>query len=329
MTSLLGHDTEVSAFLEGWRAGRLHHAWLLAGTSGIGKRRFADLAALHVLANAAGPATAPDRLDVSPDHPIAHLIEAGSHLDLRIVEREEKKTGDLASGIGIDQIRALQPLLQSTPALSPWRVVIVDAIDDLARAAANALLKSLEEPPPNTVFLLVSHAPGRLLPTIRSRCRILRFNPLEDDLVAAVLSREMPELAQAERDALVAIADGAPGRALRFAGLDIAALGAAVERLTGSGARSLAERAALAESLKSKTAQPRYEVFLDLVPRRIAAAARGQQGAALARSLSLWEKARDLAASAVPLSLDPYAVVFELAGMLAALDPIPMRAQYG
>src|SRR3546814_9971580 len=93
-------------------------------------------------------------------------------MDMRVLEREvRERTGDRAAGISIDQVRALQPLLQSTPALSPWRAIIVDSIDDLARAAANALLKSLEEPPPATIFLLVSHAPGRLLPTIRSRCR--------------------------------------------------------------------------------------------------------------------------------------------------------------
>src|SRR3546814_13459897 len=102
-------------------------------------------------------------------------------MDMRVLEREvRERTGDRAAGISIDQVRALQPLLQSTPVLSPWRAIIVDSIDDLARAAANALLKSLEEPPPATIFLLVSHAPGRLLPTIRSRCRMMRFQPLPD-----------------------------------------------------------------------------------------------------------------------------------------------------
>ncbi len=297
------------------------HAWLLAGAPGVGKRRFADAAAAFVLADAAGPAV--NDFDVPDDHPTARLIAAGSHVDLRVVERlRREKTGDLAAGIGIDQIRALGTLLHATPGLSPWRVVVIDAIDDLARPAANALLKSLEEPPANTLFLLVSHQPARLLPTIRSRVRLLRFQSLADDEVQAVLDTHLPDTDE-ERAALVRLAGGAPGRALRYAGLDIAGLDAAVERMIGAGPAVAADRVALAKALSGKAAQDRYEAFLDLVPARIVAVARHRRGPALARTLRLWEKARDLAAGAVPLSLDPQSVVFELAGLLAALDPHP------
>ena len=105
-----------------------------------------------------------------------------SHPDFKLLERLPKANSEeLARSITVDQVRGLQPLFATTPSLSPRRVVLIDAIDDLERSAANALLKNLEEPPAGTIFLLVSHAPGRLLPTIRSRCRLLRFDPLDDD----------------------------------------------------------------------------------------------------------------------------------------------------
>ncbi|API58137.1 DNA polymerase III subunit delta' [Tardibacter chloracetimidivorans] len=330
--SLIGHQEQAEPFLEAWRSGRMPHAWLLAGPQGLGKRRFADAAARHVLASAAGPAVDESRLDVPDSHPTAHLIEAGSHMDMRVLEREvRERTGDRAAGISIDQVRALQPLLQSTPALSPWRAIIVDSIDDLARAAANALLKSLEEPPPATIFLLVSHAPGRLLPTIRSRCRMMRFQPLPDDQIRQVIAMERPDISETELAALLRIAEGVPGKALRYAGLDIAGLAGAIATIEGKGQAAAAAQTALSRSLSLKAAQPRYEAFLELVPAHIAQRARTLTGQPLARALSLWEKARDLAASAVPLSLDPQSVVFELAGLLAALDKSsePEAARYG
>src|SRR3546814_7075211 len=114
---------------------------------------------------------------------------------------------------------------------SDLRAIIVDSIDDLARAAANALLKSLEEPPPATIFLLVSHAPGRLLPTIRSRCRMMRFQPLPDDQIRQVIAMERPDISEAELAALLRIAEGVPGKALRYAGLDLAGLAGTVATL--------------------------------------------------------------------------------------------------
>lgn len=330
--TLVGHRAQVSAFLEAWQSGRMPHAWLLAGPQGVGKRRFADMAVRYILADAAGPKPSGPGLNVSDAHPVAKLIAAGSHMDMRVLQREvRERTGDLASGISIDQVRALQPLLHSTPALSPWRAIVVDAIDDLARPAANALLKSLEEPPPATLFLLVSHAPGRLLPTIRSRCRMMRFHPMDAADVSEVIAHEQPGLPDAERAALIHISEGAPGRALQYAGLDIHGLMSSVRQIAGRGAGAFATQAALAKSLSLKAAQPRYEAFLELAPAEIARHARMMRGSALARTLSLWEKARDLAASAVPLSLDPQSVVFELAGMIAALDLTsePENTRYG
>ena len=158
MTPLHGHDEAVAAFRDSLDSRRLHHAWLVAGPEGVGKALFAHKAALRVLADGAGPAVDASGLDVPDSHPIARLVEAGSHPDLMRLERLQKDNGELARSITVDQVRGLQRLFGTTASMSPWRVVIVDAADDLERGAANALLKNLEEPPPNSVFFLVSHA---------------------------------------------------------------------------------------------------------------------------------------------------------------------------
>ena len=322
MTTLRGHDALVAAFMAAAGSGRLHHAWLLAGPQGVGKARFAEAAALRLLADAAGPRIDLPGLDVPAGNLTARLIEAGSHPDFqRLVRLPREKTGDYARNITIDQVRGLQSLFGTTSTFSARRVVIIDAIDDLERNAANALLKSLEEPPPESLFLLISHAPGRLLPTIRSRCRMLRFAPLDDQAMAAALRDAMPEAGETEIAELVRAGGGSPGKAMNFAGLDIGALDTAMSGLLRDGDPTNAARSALARSLALKAAQPRYEAFLDRVPARIAAHARGLTGQPLADAIAAWEEARALADRAVRLSLDPQTTVFELAGMMARLAP--------
>ncbi len=322
---LIGHAGQVEALRAAFEGGRMHHAWLLTGRKGLGKAAFARAAATWVLARAAGPQDGIGQgFDVAEEHPTARLVTAGSHLDLRILERiPHPVTGTLRAEILIDQmvrrdakIEPLRALFQSTPALSDWRVVIIDSLDDMNRNAANALLKHLEEPPPGTLFLCISHAPGRLLPTLKSRCRRLAFLPLADRDVAAVLDREAPQLSIDDRDALVRIAGGVPGRALRFAEAGIARIEAELAALMAApdtGGRALA----LAKSLSGKAATGRYEAFLELAPAVLAIAARSRRGPALARTLSAWERAAALAAGAQGLQLDPQSVAFELAGLVA------------
>jgi DNA polymerase III subunit delta' len=320
---VIGHDEQTAAFLAAAHSGRLHHAWLLAGPQGIGKGSFARAAARWLLADAAGPKPGSNSLYVPDDHRIASLIDAGSHPDFRLLERLEKKEGgDLARSITVDQVRALQPLFATTPSLSSRRVVLIDAIDDMERSAANALLKNLEEPPAGTVFLLVSHAPGRLLPTIRSRCRLMRFGRLPDDQVRVVLNRVLDTHDTREVDNLVPIANGAPGEALRFAGLAIGELDAAIDKLAAQGDATNALRSALGRQLALKAAQPRYEAFLERAPARIAAEARRSPAALLAERVALWRQARDIADRAVQQSADPQTTVFEIAGLVAKLAPV-------
>lgn len=318
--TILGHEEQIAAFREAADSDRLHHAWLLAGPQGIGKAMFAHAAAARLLADAAGPPVDLPGLQVPALHPIVNYINAGSHPDLRVLERLTRdKSDDLARSISIDQVRTLQSMFATTPSLSRRRVVIIDAIDDLERPAANALLKNLEEPPMGTIFFLISHAPGRLLPTIRSRCRLLRFGPLGSADMTRILQAELPEEPSDEIEALVGAGEGSPGRALRFAGLDIANLDATIDRLVVSGDPTNALRATLSKQLGTKASQARYEAFLERAPARIADEAKRRGGPEMAAAIAIWEDARRIGESAVHLSLDPGATVFELGTMLAKL----------
>lgn len=325
MTSLVGHRAAQEAFLAAATSGALHHAWLLAGPEGVGKATFARAAALRLLAEASGGPALPPGLSVPAAHPARKLVEAGSHPDLRVLTRLTKTSDTgaetVARSITIDQVRSLLPLFATTPSLGNRRVVIIDAIDDLERAGANALLKSLEEPPAGTLFLLVSHAPGRLLPTIRSRCRTLRFEALADDDVRRVLRAVLPEADEQEIAATAQAGEGAPGRALRFAGLDVADLDRLINQFTRAGDPGNAERVRLAQRLSGKAAQPRYEAFLDRAAAALAAAARHRSGAELRIALDAHRDARELTGSALGLSLDPQATAFEMAGILTRIAP--------
>jgi DNA polymerase-3 subunit delta' len=321
---IVGHDQAVADFLGAWRAGTLHHAWLLSGPRGVGKATFARAAATRVLAEAAGPPVELPGLETPHNHPIARLIAAGSHPDLRILERlENPKTGALSRNITVEQVRGLGDLLGSTPFLSPWRAVIIDSANDLEPSAANALLKMLEEPPANCVFLLVCHVAGRLLPTIRSRCRKLDFQPLADDVMTSVLETQLPALSAAERARVVARAGGSVGRALAFAALDLGRLQDAATKILRDGDPTNARRADLAIELGRKGAGERYAAFLDLVPSLIASQARGLSGRDLQRALDAYARSRELAMLAPRVSLDPASTVFQLGGILASVASRP------
>jgi DNA polymerase III subunit delta' len=321
MTSLRGNELARNAFLSAAESGVLHHAWLFAGPLGVGKASFARAAAAFLLARAAGENSA--SIDLPETSATARLIAAGSHPDYRELARlpkdADKPDQDLARSIKIDQVRGLQPLFATPPSMGPRRVIVIDAIDDLERPAANALLKNLEEPPAGTIFLLVSHAPGKLLPTIRSRCRLLRFETLGDDAMAAIVREEMPEASVEEVSALVRAGQGSPGRALGFAGLDIAAIDTILEAIAGSGDTDNRQRSKLAKQLGGKAAQPRYEAFLERAPTFIAASARARNGQALRTALDAHDAARNLASAARGLSLDAEGTVFEMAGIVARL----------
>ena len=274
---------------------------------------------MRVLAEAAGPPIELPGLDTPLDHPIAKLLAAGSHPDFRWVERLERPTGGLARNISVDQIRSLQSLLSVTPSMSPWRAIVIDSADDLEASAANALLKMLEEPPANTIFFLVSHAPGRLLPTIRSRCRRLDFGRLDDEVMTSLLSHSVPGENASSIARLVDFAQGSIGRAIDIAALDLAPLESEAQAILREGDPDNMRRSKLASALGGKAAADRYAAFLQLVPGLLAREAVELEGEARGRALGAYERARQTVAIAPRLSLDPAATVFELGGILASV----------
>lgn len=304
----------------------MHHAWLLVGPEGVGKATFARTMGARLLATASGDIDAvdPDGEDGLPDgNRTRALIDAGSHPDFRILSRlpkdPEKPDQDIARSISIAQVRGLQPMFATRPSMSDRRVVVIDAADDLERGGANALLKSLEEPPAGTIFLLISHAPGRLLPTIRSRCRLLRFEGLAMEDMTRALHAQLPDASPDDVAALAMVGEGAPGRAIRYAGLDIAALDDALHAIATDGDGDNARRIKLARALAGKAAVARYHAFLDRAPAIIAQAARVRAGPALRVAIDAHVDARELAGAAIGLSLDAQATVFEMAGIVARL----------
>lgn len=322
---ILGHTRQIEMFRAAWDSGTLHHAWLLAGRKGVGKATFARSAATRVLADAAGPRSGLQGIETPKDHPVARLVEAGSHPDLRWLERlENPKTGNLARNITIDQVRGLADLFELTPALSRWRAVVIDAADDLEPGAANALLKMLEEPPADCLFLLVAHAPGRLLPTIRSRCRRLDFQALGSDVIASLLDQTSPALSAEERQRIALASHGSAGRAMALAELDLAPLEQAAATILREGDPTNGRRAALAGELGRKGAGERYAAFLDLLPSLVSAQARDLGPPRRARALNAYARVRELVAAAPRLSLDPAATVFQLGGILASVADPPL-----
>jgi DNA polymerase-3 subunit delta' len=314
---IVGQDRAVVQFSEAWTTRELHHAWLLAGPKGVGKATFAHAAARRVLAEAAGPPFDKPGIETDDDHPIVKLVEARSHPDMRWLERMiNEKTGNLNRDISVKQVRELGEFMGMTAALSLWRVAAIDTMDELNREASNALLKMLEEPPPNTLFFLISHAAGRLLPTIRSRCRRLDFQELDDDAMTSILEQRT-ELNAAERQRIISMAAGSAGRALAFAELGLAKLEDAALAILRQGDPTNARRSELAAELGKKAAADRYSAFLDLAPSLIAREARKLDGASRDRALDAYGKARELAAVAPRLSLDPAATVFQIGGILA------------
>lgn len=204
---LFGHSEAEASFLSAFRSGRLHHAWLIEGASGIGKARLA-LRISAFLLGANGSEAAP--FDAPADDPVMRTVLAGNHPDMSVQQRQLNDKGKLAQDISVEQIRQMTHFFSMKPAMGGWRIGIVDAIDETNRASANALLKTLEEPPAQSILLLINHRSRPLLPTIRSRCRALQLTTLSDEDCAMAL-----EAVGASREA-GKLARGRPGRGLRL-----------------------------------------------------------------------------------------------------------------
>ncbi len=333
-SGLIGHDAAERAFLDAWSSGRLAHAWLIAGPRGIGKAALAHRIARFVLAGGGGDGGglfggAPETLDIDPLHPVARRVESGGHADFRLIERgwsDERKT-KRKSEIPVEEVRGVGSFLSLTPAEGAWRVVIVDSACEMSRSAANAILKVLEEPPAKALLLLVAHSAGRILPTIRSRCRRLVMKPLADAQVVALLGRHRPDLPARDAEALAGLAAGSIGQALALAdegGLalyrDMLGLFAALPRLDGLAVHAFADRAAKDED-GFRTTTTLFNGWLAAAARRVgrgdgdrpddelALQRRLVEAAGLDRWVEVWEKTTHLFDRAESVNLDRKQVV--------------------
>jgi DNA polymerase-3 subunit delta' len=301
---LEGHETAERAFEEARGRGRLHHAWLLTGPEGVGKATFAYRAARRLLGAPADPARGV--LGAGPDHPVSRQVIAQSHPDLFVLERLGEE-GRVRKVIPVEEVRGLPEFFSKSPASAPHRVAIVDAVDFLNDFGANALLKILEEPPSRGVLLLVCHAPGRVIATIRSRCRRLAFAPLDLE-TAARFVRAREEVNAEEALRLAKMAGGAPGRAWALSQQNAIALDDAARELLADLPRvdeSLA--LSLADRFRGAEGQAQFNLLMDRLAERVHAltAERAGQGAGgLAPWAEAWETLQNLPKEAEALNLD-------------------------
>ena len=321
--ALFGHHDAEQALLTDYRGGRIAHAWLIGGPPGIGKATLAYRMARFVFAHPDPAAPAVQRatsLAVPPDAPAARRVGGQAHPDLLVLERTAGDNGQMRTVITVEQVRRTIGFFGSTAGEGGWRICIVDAADELKYPeGSNALLKVLEEPPPRSLFLVVSHAPGRLLPTIRSRCRRLTLRPLaEDDVVAAATAAlgaaaDTTTLRQAAH-----AADGSVARAIALAGGQLLALRdkmtELLERLPVTDPRALH---ALGDSLE-RGGDDLYAIFIetarDWLSGRID---RPAEPARLDRIADAWERLNRAARDAETYNLERKPLVFNVFSLLA------------
>ena len=297
---LEGAEASEAAWLEAAERGRLHHAWLLAGPPGVGKATFAYRAARRLLG--AAPSPRHGLLGAGPEDPVSRLVASQSHPDLLVLEKD---ADGKRRSIVVDEARKLPEFFSKGPGMAAWRVAIVDTADDLNDNAANAILKTLEEPPERGVVLLVTHAPGRLLPTIRSRCRRLAFAPWPLDRVTAFVQARA-EVNREDAQRLAVLSGGAPGRALGLhaeGALELdAAAGAIVGALPKTDEAALLK---LGDKFRFGEGAQRFGLFLELLAGRVRDAALLEAGQPRGERLAeAWETLARLPGQVEALNLD-------------------------
>ncbi len=301
---LMGQADAEAAFEAAWARGRLHHAWLLTGPEGVGKATFAYRAARRLLGAPADPHHG--GLSTDPEHPVSRQVAARSHPDLMVLERDVPD-GKPRRIIPVEEVRGLAEFFSKSPASAPHRVAIIDAADNLNDFGENAILKTLEEPPPHGVLLLVCHSPGRLLPTIRSRCRRLAFQTL-DEAVTADFVRRRTDASDEDAHRFAQMADGAPGRALVLAAAGALALDdAARDLLADLPAVDEARALALAETFRGGEGAQRFALLFERLADRIHAFAgeQARQGLGpLDRWAAAWEMLQRLPREVEGINLD-------------------------
>ncbi len=318
---LIGHEDAVEQLAQSYRASKLHHAWLISGPKGIGKSTLAFHFARHIMANpdaasaqgSIDPATWPENL--------VRQVGQGGHPDLLHLTRPwDEKTKKFKTQLSVDEIRRTQAFYGMTAGAGGWRITIVDAADDMNASAANALLKILEEPPKRSLFLVISHAAGGLLPTIRSRCQALSLMPLSDEQVMTVIENAGLSFPEDELKAAAALAGGSARWAIQLANSDVLKHYQAFEKLMqkqaiGSGSEWV-QAHSIADALSRRGAEESFSLFIDLVTAWIGRQVRRDAGhvatSVLAGLAEVWEKTSRSITIADAFNLDKKQVILSL-----------------
>jgi DNA polymerase-3 subunit delta' len=323
---LFGHAGTEAALLAAYGGGRVPHAFMLIGQKGIGKATLAYRLARFVLAHPdpAAPAVhAATSLAINPDHPVARRVAAQAHGDLLVLQRTPNDKGVLRQQIAVEDVRRTVSFFGATAGEGGWRVAIVDAVDELNRAGANALLKVLEEPPQRALLLLVCHSASRVLPTLRSRCSIIAMRPLlQSDVANALAASVGSPVDDPQVEAAAAAADGSVARALAFLDADALALRQRtldeLDRLPSLNTNTLH---ALGDALAGTDPRP-LSAFVDTVNSWLSRwlDRKSSDTGALARLERLaeaWERINAAARDAETYNLERKPLVFSVFGLLA------------
>jgi DNA polymerase III subunit delta' len=319
---LYGHDRQAKLIAQAYRLGRMHHALLLGGPPGIGKASFALQLAQHLIANPSA-ADAPETLTLLDrnSNDFRQLAQGTHGQVLHLTRPFDQKTEKFKTMLTVDEVRRIGHFLSRTNPGAGYRTVIIDPVNDLNASASNALLKNLEEPPARTLFILVAHTSGKVLPTIRSRCQHVAFEALEDaDLAAAVSEAAGIPAPTDEMQKLAALAEGSVRRALllrQFGGLEVTE---AADALIAGQVFDVEKAAKLGDVLTAREAEIQYQLLVDHLLQRIAKAAERHAAArqsgraeAMARTFS---ETREMLAEAQGFNLDRKQTVF---GLIAAM----------
>lgn len=330
---LFGHDLARKSLAGAYRAGKLHHALLFAGRQGIGKATLAFHLAHHIFSHSDHRQAPADLAEIDTASQSFRLVAQGAHpgllhLSRPYVQRDKK----FKTVITVDEVRRISRFLSLTPPDGGYRIVIVDPVDDMNTNAANALLKNLEEPPPKTLFVLIAHSIGRLLPTIRSRCQTIQLEPLSADMLLQLLDHlgaASPENIE-ERNLLAERAGGSAREAIlmtQFGGLEIAHM---VDRIADTHRFAVAEAHKLAEATVGRDREVQFTLFnhaiLDRLSMNASRAAAAGSVEKAARLAALWEEFSETVRQAEIFNLDRRQHVLSLLARMHRAMHQEMRA---
>ena len=315
---LIGHEPVWREWHAARAGRRMHHAWMLVGREGLGKAAFARAAAIELVAETGVPQPAAEQ---HPD--ILWLTPLPANED-EVKKRDDGRPYATKRNISVDQVRAMQRRLVTRPTLGSRRAVIIDAADLLEKGSANALLKSLEEPPQGTFFLLVVHQPGRLLPTLRSRCQVLRIQPLEAAALGRALDAQAPALDPLTREAAIAVGSGSPGAALAFAEQDLGKAWQIMRQIVARGDADMTLRAGLSAIIGQRPDRDRQMAALTAARMVLVDAMGGSHDSA---ALADAHAALVVLAREAPIyNYDPGLLMLEIGTLLAGVARIRARA---